>query len=132
MTKKNTTLTDAETASAVDRLAAQLYAAATIQTRDGLKPAASRVPSSEHWEGLRRTAALRLAHTQFLIDQLGPGYTREQQARYQAETPWDARSIGLCGDGPAFGLGAVSREAVRHVEQHQARHANGANMVAAA
>jgi len=123
MSKTNKMLNDAETVEAVDRLAAQLYAAATIQTCGGVQPAASRVPSSEHWEGLRRTAAMRLAHTQFPIDQLGPGYTFEQQARYQAETSWDSRPIGLCGGGPAFGLGVVSREAVHRVEQHQARHA---------
>lgn len=125
MSKTNKILTDAETAEAVDRLAAQLYAAATIQTRDSLQLAASRVPSSEHWEGLRRTAALRLAHTQYLIDQLGPDFTFEEEARYRIETAWDARPIGLCGDGPAFGLG-VSREAVNRVEQHQARHAAAA------
>ncbi|TXI59719.1 hypothetical protein [Mycolicibacterium mageritense] len=119
MSKKNQTLTKAETMEAIDRLAAQAYAATTMTTRTGIQSAAERVPHSGLWQSLRETAAHRMAHMQNLIDELGPDFTFEQE-RVHLLSQWDQEQSGLTGADVLNGA-PVTREAVRRAGRHQAR-----------
>lgn len=112
-------LTTAETLEAIDRLAAQIYAAQTVMTKAGVQTAAERVPSSAEWKSLRETAAHRMAHMQNLIDELGPDFTYEQ-GRMHLLAAWDQEQPGLTGADVLDGA-PVTREAVRRAGQHQAR-----------
>lgn len=120
MSKKNQTLTKAETLEAIDRLAAQAYAAVTMEARKGVQTAAERVPHSGLWQSLRGTAAHRMAHMQNLVDQLGPDFTFEQERRVHLLAAWDQEQPGLTGADVLNGA-PVTREAVRRAGRHQAR-----------
>ncbi|MBE5469558.1 hypothetical protein [Mycobacteroides abscessus] len=121
MSKTIKTLTSAETLEAIDRLAAQAYAATVMYTCRGTTTAAEHVPHSDRWQSLRHLAAERLAYQQYLIDALGPGFTREQELAHRM-TVRDEQQLLLSEEAILAGA-PVTREAVRRVGKHQARHA---------